>query len=170
MKFDLYCIHSRFDDKLGNSARVVRRPKHVCPNQEPLNIMTHDLDDFDISCQWARWHTNGRVSDKPLCLPRHQRAQAHNSTHAVVSSVLCTGYVLNKTGSCVLKVDFHVRTNPSYSLPYRLHFSTTYTMYVAYARKVKPGKSSRHFFHSDPPRILSPRLPEPSSGSKCKQL
>jgi hypothetical protein len=38
------------------------------------------------------------------------------------------------------------------------------------ALKVKPGKSSRHFFHSDPPRILSFRLPEPSSDSKCKQL
>jgi hypothetical protein len=24
---------------------------------------------------------NGRVSDKPRRLPRHQRAQAHNSTH-----------------------------------------------------------------------------------------
>jgi hypothetical protein len=27
------------------------------------------------------WLSNGRVSDKPRCLPRHQRAQAHNSTH-----------------------------------------------------------------------------------------
>jgi hypothetical protein len=45
---------------------------------------------------------NGRVSDKPRRLPRHQREQAHNSTHTVVSSVLCTGYVVNKTGSCVL--------------------------------------------------------------------
>jgi hypothetical protein len=42
---------------------------------------------------------NGRVSDKPHRLLRHQRAQAHNSTHTVVSSVLCTGYVVNKTGS-----------------------------------------------------------------------
>jgi hypothetical protein len=25
---------------------------------------------------------NGRVSDKPRRLPRHQRAQAHNSTHS----------------------------------------------------------------------------------------
>jgi hypothetical protein len=33
---------------------------------------------------------------------------------------------------CFLKVDFHVHTNPSYSLPCRLHFRTTYTMYVAY--------------------------------------
>jgi hypothetical protein len=42
---------------------------------------------------------------------------------------------LFKSGLAVivaLKVDFHVRTNPSYSLPYRLHFCTTYTMYVAY--------------------------------------
>jgi hypothetical protein len=42
--------------------------------------------------------------------------------------------------------------------------------YANSARKVKPGKSSRHFFHSDPPQILSPRLPESSGGSKCKPL
>jgi hypothetical protein len=35
-------------------------------------------------------------------LPRHQRAQAHNSTHTVSTLVLCTGYVVNKTVSCVL--------------------------------------------------------------------
>jgi hypothetical protein len=45
---------------------------------------------------------NGRVSDKPRRLPRHQRAQAHNSTHTVRSSVLCSCYVVNKTVSCVL--------------------------------------------------------------------
>jgi hypothetical protein len=47
-------------------------------------------------------HCNGRVSDEPRRLPRHQRAQAHNSTHTVSTSVLCTGYVVNKTVSCVL--------------------------------------------------------------------
>jgi hypothetical protein len=36
---------------------------------------------------------NGRVSDKPHRLTRHQRAQAHNSTLTVVSTVLFTGYV-----------------------------------------------------------------------------
>jgi hypothetical protein len=46
--------------------------------------------------------TNGRVSEKPRRLPRHQRAQAHNSTHTVSTLVLCTGYVVNKTVSCVL--------------------------------------------------------------------
>jgi hypothetical protein len=29
---------------------------------------------------------NGRVSDKPRQLPRHQRAQAHNSTRTFLSS------------------------------------------------------------------------------------
>jgi hypothetical protein len=46
--------------------------------------------------------TNGRVSDKLRRLPRHQRTQAHNSTHTVSTSVLFTGYVVNKTVSCVL--------------------------------------------------------------------
>jgi hypothetical protein len=45
---------------------------------------------------------NGRVSDKLRRLPGHQRAQAHNSTHTVSTSVLCTCYVVNKTVSCVL--------------------------------------------------------------------
>jgi hypothetical protein len=45
---------------------------------------------------------NGRVIDKPRRLPRHQRAEAHNSTHNVSTSVLCFGYVVNKTVSCVL--------------------------------------------------------------------
>jgi hypothetical protein len=45
---------------------------------------------------------NGRVSDKPRRLPRHQRAQAYNSPHTVSTSVLWTGYVVNKTVSCVL--------------------------------------------------------------------
>jgi hypothetical protein len=40
--------------------------------------------------------SNGRVSDKPRSLPRHQRAQAQNSTHTVSTSVLCTGYVETK--------------------------------------------------------------------------
>jgi hypothetical protein len=48
------------------------------------------------------WCHNGRVSDKLSRLPRHQRAQAHNSTHTISTSVLCTGYVVNKTVSCVL--------------------------------------------------------------------
>jgi hypothetical protein len=46
--------------------------------------------------------TKGKVSDKLRRLPRHQRAQAHNSTHTVSTLVLCTGYVVNKTVSCVL--------------------------------------------------------------------
>jgi hypothetical protein len=44
----------------------------------------------------------GTVTYKPRRLPRHQRAQALNSTHTVSTSVLCTVYVVNKTVSCVL--------------------------------------------------------------------
>jgi hypothetical protein len=41
---------------------------------------------------------NERVSDKPRQFPRHQRASRRTTAHfTVVSTVLCTGYVLNKT-------------------------------------------------------------------------
>jgi hypothetical protein len=43
--------------------------------------------------------TNGTVSDKPRRLLHHQRMQAHNSTLYPCSTVLRTGYVLNKTVS-----------------------------------------------------------------------
>jgi hypothetical protein len=44
---------------------------------------------------------NGRVSDKPRCaISARRRTTAHIT---ISSSVLCTGYVVNKTVSCVLR-------------------------------------------------------------------
>jgi hypothetical protein len=50
-------------------------------------LRTIPFDEIDITVRWTKQlylentHHNERVSDKPRRLPRHQRAQAHNSTH-----------------------------------------------------------------------------------------
>jgi hypothetical protein len=44
----------------------------------------------------------GGLVIKPRRLPRHQRGRRTTAHFTVVSTVLCTVYVVNKTISCVL--------------------------------------------------------------------